>query len=145
MVDPGADGRGRRAGVSCGLPLEDRSPRDGDLFSLELLYSLQTARFRREHLHRLGVIAAGERRRMRYIALELEARRLGVAFLAPPAGGWALWRYCIARTMSDDELLEERRTAYDRLLRALGQMSLAFRPFDMLLTCQAGVAPSVFW
>jgi len=127
------------------LPFDDRPPSEGELFSLELLYLLQTDRRRLDHGHWLSVVVAGERRRMRYVSWELWARTRGVAFLAPPEAVWHTWRYHVARTMSDDDLRAELVVAEDRLVRALGQMSLAFRTFENLLAHRATGVPTTRW
>lgn len=125
------------------LPLCDRDPDDGALFPLELVYLLQTRERRAAHGHQLAVVATAERRRMRYVSWELRARGLSVAFLSPLEPRWHQWRYYIARPMSDDDLRAELAIAEDRLLRALGQMSMAFRTFDNLL--ERNVTPPPSW
>ncbi len=141
-MNPDTDGTGTPGVPTHGpaLPLVDRDPHEGELFTTELCFLMLTDAQRRDHGHRLGMVAAGERRRIRYVTWELEARALGVAFLSPPEPGWHRWRYYLARLMSDTELHEERRVAYDRLLRATTHAAMSFAGFEHLLEHGPGPA-----
>ena len=54
------------------LPAEDRSPADGELFSVEDLYLTQTEEFRREYGHSMAVVFARERRLLQELHDEAE-------------------------------------------------------------------------
>lgn len=102
------------------LPAEDRSPADGELFSVEDLYLTQTEEFRREYGHSMAVVFARERRLLQELHDE-------------------------AQDLSSERVLAQTREREDRIIRALGQMSLAFRTFDNLSAGRPTLPPQLSW
>lgn len=126
------------------MPLDDRSPSDGELFSLEYLYTLQSDAFRRRHGLEMIRLMQREQRIMRYVDQELP-ERAGVPHEPFPTGdSYDLWSFQVRGT-EDDELREERAIAEDRIIRAMGQFGLAFSTFDALYFRLPTVPPPSGW
>lgn len=113
------------------MPLDDRSPSEGELFSLEHLYTLQSDAFRRRHGLEMIRLMHREQRIMRYVDQEL-LERAGVPHEPFPTGdSYDLWSFQV-RGVDDEDLRQEQRVSSDRIVRAMGQFALAFSTFDAL-------------
>ncbi|HEY0187764.1 MAG TPA: hypothetical protein VGC67_09775 [Cellulomonas sp.] len=137
---PAGDGTppGRRAGP---LPMADRSPADGQLFDVELVYLLQTQSARDAHARRLAAAVAHDLATVHDLTLELRDRAGADLGPAGDDPGWCAWHRDVGRTLADVELRARRRAAEDHLLRAYGQLGLSTARFEALLARRPAPPP----
>lgn len=107
------------------LPYDDRSPSDGELFSLELLHLMQGDSDREEFAVEMLNIIGRERRHLRYIDHLLNTQHSRRDLREMNKQRWKDWRFYEARKLSDEELRESRRQAEMHLIRAVGAFAVA--------------------
>lgn len=117
------------------LPYDDRSPTDGELFSLEYLYQLQGPVYRQLHVERMEQLIMTEQCELSSIAIERTFHKNAVAnFTGIQIGMWKPWHEAYGQFMSEQELLEAASESHDRIYRAIGAHILASRhmPIGMM-------------
>lgn len=120
------------------LPLADRSPSEGELFSVQLLYLLQTREFRCRHALRLSESAARARRQVLDASWELYRRAGGsVPAEATSDADWPDWQRRTGAYLTEHQLREQLRAGRVELLRTTEQIALALARFDDLFLHRA--------
>lgn len=128
------------------LPYDDRSPADGELFSIQVPYWMLRRTDRHEFAHRMLDVVIEERQVVEDVDLELSLRTMGVSpDFQTTNRRREDWRYHVARHMTDEELIEERMRASDHIYRALGSMAMSLKYGGQLMRNVPTIPPSGLW
>lgn len=127
------------------LPYDDRSPDDGALFPLDELILMQHPYQRIAHSHKIWKSVLGAWDRMRYIDIELAGEDSDLHSLEMMESSFRDWRFYIARDMSDEDLMAERRQSSDLVYRALGMIAICHRPEPLLRAGKTTIPPVPRW